>query len=85
MSHRCDVVAISQRFFLPVAVHEDDGIVDGKDKLKDGGNRVCGHRNALQQGIGTHVDGHSHTDGSKEYGRLEPRLAHDEQHNKKQD
>ena len=85
MDHRSDIVAIPQGLLLPVAVHEDNGIVDGKDELKYGGNGVCGNRYALEQGIGAHVDGHSHANGGKEYGWLEPRLAHDDEHNKQQD
>ena len=66
-------------FLLGVSVHEDDGIIHGKDQLHDPHDAVGVFREAGEDQVGPQVDGHGDPDVHQEDHRLEPGGAQGQQ------
>ena len=64
---------------LPVAVHQDDGVVDREGQLHDGRQSVGNQRNAGQQCIRPHVDQDGDAEGQHEQQHFDQRRAHHQQ------
>ena len=69
---------------LPVAVHQDDGIVHREHHLQHRRQGIGNHGDIAQKGVGAHVEDNCANGGYQKQQHLHQRRAHHQQHHKQQ-
>ena len=70
--------------FLPVAVHQNDGVIHGQAQLQDGADGIGVLGYGTENQVGSHVKKDRHSDGKQKNKGFRVRSAHDEK-NQQQD